>query len=159
MGSFCQQKGEADIRDLGCLYVYMHVHMYMYTHTHTVHTCWLAVWMVSVKLLDTYFPCVPYSVKGMQTPGSAWPQWGTSVGLSSFAPMCGVPVDTWSCGRVLVLSDPEGRVVATSLPVVLGIPAHVWCVCCHVWCVLSSASLFCFAFALCFWFISNQMQQ
>lgn len=87
-------------------------------YTHTVHTCWLAVWMVSVSLLDTYFPCVPYSDKGMPIPGSAWPWWGASVGLSSFAPMWAVPVDTWSCGHVLVLSEPEGRVVATSLPIV-----------------------------------------
>jgi hypothetical protein len=46
--------------------------------------------------------------------------------------MWAVPVDTWSCGHVLVLSDPEGRVVATSLPIVWGIAAHVQCVCFQV---------------------------
>lgn len=63
----------------------------------------------SGTFLDTFsvFLC---SDKGTQTPGSPWPWWGTSVGLSS-APMCGVPADnTWSPGHALVLSDPEGWV-------------------------------------------------
>lgn len=65
----------------------------------------------SGTFLDTFSVSL-CSDKGTQTPGSPWPWWGTSVGLSS-APVCGVPADnTWSHGHALVLSD-RGTGVAT----------------------------------------------